>query len=246
MGKLCQQARRVLIVATSLFSLGITGPSWAQSPKIIELFTSHGCSSCPAADRLLGELIEADENLIALEFHVDYWNALVHGSDGNWVDPFSKAAYTTRQKNYNRLPLAGRQGVYTPQAIVNGKFAAVGSDKKRLSSALKQAGPADVIVSIATAAGQLEISVEGTSQRQANIMLLHYIRQATTKIGAGENRHLALTNHHIVTDVQTLGQLSDSGSTTVSVAYAPDPDKDCAVVVQSPGLGPILGAAQCP
>ena len=108
----------------------------ARAERVIELFTSHGCSSCPSADRLLGELIEADPGLVALEYHVDYWNSLVHGGDGNFVDPFSDAAWSLRQRAYDGVALGGRQGIYTPQAILDGAYAAVGSDRARIGAVL--------------------------------------------------------------------------------------------------------------
>src|SRR5687768_10693889 len=84
---------------------------------VVELFTSEGCSSCPAADELLKEMLGIRQNegksFIALAFHVTYWNRL------GWLDSFSNEAYTDRQKKYQaRLKLPN---LYTPQAIVNGE-----------------------------------------------------------------------------------------------------------------------------
>src|SRR5688572_24355235 len=76
---------------------------------VLELFTSQGCSSCPPADRLLGRYTN-DENVIALSFHVDYWNRL------GWKDPFSSPTYSQRQKNY--AGVFKLNGVYTPQLFV--------------------------------------------------------------------------------------------------------------------------------
>ena len=112
--------------------------------KFIELYTSHGCSSCPAADQLLAEFLSEEKALIALEFHVDYWNRLVHGSDGSFTDPFSSAAYSERQRQYNSTSLRGRPGVYTPQVIVNGRFATVGSNHRQITKAL--AHPVDQLL----------------------------------------------------------------------------------------------------
>src|SRR6267378_3153420 len=70
----------------------------AQHPVVIELFTSQGCSSCPAADKNLAELIEAAEKtgqpVYGLSFHVDYWNYI------GWKDPYSNPEYTERQRKY--------------------------------------------------------------------------------------------------------------------------------------------------
>ncbi|MEO7394634.1 MAG: DUF1223 domain-containing protein, partial [Chitinophagaceae bacterium] len=77
---------------------------------VLELFTSQGCSSCPSADRLL-ETFNRKENVIALSFHVDYWNRL------GWRDPYSSKEYTQRQYEYAS---ALNSSVYTPQLIVNG------------------------------------------------------------------------------------------------------------------------------
>ena len=103
------------------------------TPAVIELFTSQGCYSCPPAEALLGDLIEANDpdNLVALEFHVDYWDSLVYGSHGSHKDPFSSADNTLRQRLYNHDgDLRGQRGVYTPQMVVNGRYAAVGSKRR--------------------------------------------------------------------------------------------------------------------
>ena len=137
-----------------------------QPLRIVELFTSHGCSSCPPADRLLGKLLEEDPALMALEYHVDYWNSLVHGGAGSWTDPFSSREFTNRQRDYSEAELAGRRGVYTPQVVVNGYFAAVGSDRRRLQQALEQAGnqqlDIDIVEVPASDGRELNIRVSGS------------------------------------------------------------------------------------
>jgi hypothetical protein len=92
-------------------------------PVVLELFTSEGCSSCPPADALLARVAEqqpvAGADVIALEEHVDYWD------HQGWVDPFSSAQWTQRQREYAlRLP---DHGVYTPELVVNGSSGFVGS-----------------------------------------------------------------------------------------------------------------------
>ena len=101
---------------------------------LIELFTSQGCSSCPAADKLLSETLSQaniqGQNIIALSFHVDYWDRL------GWKDPFSNASFTKRQSDYaSKLKL---ETLYTPQAIVNGKYEFVGSNKTAMAAAFQK------------------------------------------------------------------------------------------------------------
>lgn len=100
---------------------------------VLELFTSQGCSSCPPADALLQELdrrAEAGENIIALSFHVDYWNYL------GWSDPFSSPWYSARQTDYTE-----QLGVrtYTPQLVINGRTEMVGSRKSEVKNAVAKA-----------------------------------------------------------------------------------------------------------
>src|SRR5271169_3054505 len=107
-----------------------SGLAWAADrpvPVIVELFTSEGCSSCPAADRLLSRLEQtqpvAGAQVVAIEEHVDYWNQL------GWTDPFSSPQYRARQNDYAIALKASN--IYTPQMVVGGQATFVGSDMNR-------------------------------------------------------------------------------------------------------------------
>src|SRR5271163_3632635 len=111
------------------FAIGVP-LAWAADrpvPVIVELFTSEGCSSCPAADRMLSRLEQTQPvpgaQVIAIEEHVDYWNQL------GWSDPFSSPQYRARQNDYAKAFKAS--DIYTPQMVVNGQSAFVGSDMNR-------------------------------------------------------------------------------------------------------------------
>jgi hypothetical protein len=96
-------------------------------PAVVELFTSQGCSSCPPADKLLGELARRSD-VLTLAYHVDYWNNL------GWKDPFASADATRRQRRY--AGALGLSGIYTPQMVVDGAIDAVGSDRRAVEAAL--------------------------------------------------------------------------------------------------------------
>jgi len=125
---------------------GVRGPlatraEGGQTPNgvmpfvVVELFTSEGCSSCPPADELLGEIAQdarkTGKPIYALSFHVDYWNYI------GWTDPYSKKAFSARQRQYAEA--FGTSQIYTPQMVVNGREAFVGSNRRRLERAI-QAG----------------------------------------------------------------------------------------------------------
>src|SRR5205085_74340 len=77
-----------------LGALLVMSPAAAETrPPVVELFTSQGCSSCPPADALLGELARRGD-VIALGFHIDYWDKL------GWKDPLSTPQSTERQRRY--------------------------------------------------------------------------------------------------------------------------------------------------
>lgn len=79
---------------------------------VVELYTSEGCSSCPPADRWLSKL-KADPGVVALAFHVDYWDRL------GWKDRFGSPAHTARQAEQQRSN--GARFSYTPQVVVDGR-----------------------------------------------------------------------------------------------------------------------------
>ena len=103
-----------------------------KTPVLVELFTSEGCSSCPPADDVLARLEQdqpfPDIEIIALGQHVDYWNRL------GWADPFSSAAFSGRQYNYAEA--FGRDGVYTPQMIIDGRAEFPGSTGTKAREAI--------------------------------------------------------------------------------------------------------------
>jgi hypothetical protein len=233
-------------LAAAILLAGLTAAASAQTPRatsptVVELFTSQSCSSCPPAEAYFAELAKRPD-LISLEWHVDYWDTLRDGENGRWKDPYSSAANTARQRAYNQT-IRGRSGVYTPQAIVAGSTAAVGSDRRAVQALIDAAQhtPASVRVVIAPqtdASATLYATVED-APKDAAIELVTFRREAVTSVKGGENRGRTLMSANIVTGVQIIG--------TTGLKFQTPADGDgCAVLVRDGHTGRILGAATCP
>ena len=117
-----------LIAGTSI--LGMSSAGIAAEPRaVVELFTSQGCSSCPPADKLAGELAR-DPSIIVISMPVDYWDYL------GWKDTLASPSYSARQRAYSSM--RGDRDVYTPQVVVNGSAQVLGSDKSAIERAISQ------------------------------------------------------------------------------------------------------------
>ncbi len=165
-------------------------------PIVLELFTSQGCSSCPPADRLLRAVGEQPK-VIALSFHVDYWNHL------GWRDPFSDARWSGRQEAYARRLAGGR--LYTPQLVVNGLRHFVGSDRASLERALEgEQGLVALEVEVALAEGsesRLEVRVDvppALSDTSHRVLLAVTESGLETAVASGENSRRELRHDHVV------------------------------------------------
>ena len=175
----------------------------ARPVALVELFTSQGCSSCPRADQLLSRLVAAgDSNIIALSFHVDYWDRL------GWKDPFSASEYTLRQRQYAKT--FGSSSIYTPQMIVNGSANFVGSDEAKAKAAIARALKRDSDPIGLTVKGieQNEIAITyHISDQLPDSRVLHLAvveRNITTQVKRGENGGRTLRHDNVVRALETL------------------------------------------
>ncbi len=230
---------KIALVALVLTTL--TGRAAAE-PVAVELFTSQGCSSCPPAEAYLVELADRGD-VIALEWHVDYWDDLVHGAAGRWKDPFSSPDATARQSAYNAR-IGGRARGYTPQMVVAGQRAAIGSDRGRVEDAIrrlrKQANPLTLTVANGGAGG-VRVEAKGAS---ATLWRVDFLKAHETVVLRGENKGKRLESRHIVRGMMRLGS---AGAGPISTP-APADGMGCAILAQigQDGVGPILAAAYCP
>jgi hypothetical protein len=239
------------MLVTGVFS---SASAQNSAPVVVELFTSQGCYSCPPAEAYLGELADRTD-IVALEFHVDYWDSLTYMWHGQWKDPFSSPQYTARQRDYN-VAIRGQSGVYTPQMIIDGRYEAVGSRRPQVADAIDRASQArklEVAVAPASGGGALEVTLSGSAggADTGDVYLARFLDRAETEVKKGENHGKILVSRHIVRELRKLGGWRGTARKLrlPADALADNPDgkaMGCAVLVQAPNHGRILGAALCP
>jgi hypothetical protein len=221
--------RRQLIAATLATGLVRTA-SAAPAPVVIELFTSQGCSSCPPADAILGQLARRQQ-VIALAWHVDYWDHL------GWRDPFASRTATDRQKTYARR-LGG--GVFTPALVVDGAEVVIGSERAAVEAAIEGAHPLPLAVTLTRTGDAIAIAIGGGASGRMLAQRVVYDAAHETSVGAGENDGAHLREYRIVREVETLAEWD--GAASLLSTKPPSPGQGLAILVQSADLL-MLGAA---
>jgi hypothetical protein len=205
----------------SLASVAMAPQSSTAQPVVLELFTSEGCSSCPPADAFLKRLDDAgrvgDVEVIAIEEHVDYWDHL------GWRDPFSSPEWTTRQEQYAKA--FGRNGIYTPQLVVNGRNELVGSSEREalrsISSTAKLSDAAIRIsaINLSSKSAELAITIEAppSNLRSEDLWLAVTERGLSSSVLRGENEGRNLT-HAAVLRSLTRVRIQDTGPSRTAEA----------------------------
>lgn len=234
-------------------------PAEAQSsPRAVvvaELFTSEGCSSCPAADDLLADLVRRQPvpgvEVLALSEHVDYWDRL------GWSDPFSSTEFSLRQSDYGERVFR-TNSIYTPQLVVDGQFQAVGSDAAAVRQALVQAGRIPkAAVTLATAAGpardrallDVRVSVPLALGSRADVLIAIVEDDLVTHVQRGENGGRTLRHTAVVRVLKAIGALAQgdrASSMSTSVLFGADWAFDhlrAIAILQERDTRRIIGAA---
>ena len=233
-----------MVIAAGVGLLFVT-PASAEPRAVIELFTSQGCSSCPEADRLLGEIAK-DPSVIAVSLPIDYWDYL------GWKDTLADPKFTARQKIYSKI--RGDRQVYTPQVVVNGKLHALGSDRASIEKAISDStgkyGVMSVPVKVSVGKGQITVTVpESTSATAAGEVWICSVAKAVpVAIGRGENRGKEIIYHNVVRNWLKVGDWNGKAATwTVPIENLNSQGVDGAIVYVQEGNrdkpGAMLGAA---
>ncbi len=214
----------------------------ATRPVVVELFTSQGCSSCPPADQLLGE-IKTMPGVIAISINVDYWDYL------GWRDTLADKSHSQRQYDYARA--RGDMDVYTPQIIVDGGSHYVGSNRSVVLAAIKRALEAQprnpVGMSIADDSDEITVSVSGQPgpAEKSTIWLMPIAPQIAVKIEKGENTGRDIVYHNVARRIIPAGVWQGEPVTlrlAKKTLLTPECTA-CVALLQTGAVGPVIGAA---
>jgi hypothetical protein len=243
------RTRTVMLGVGFAFALLFSGPANAGQPQgshpvVIELFTSQGCSDCPAADRIVAELAKR-KDVLALSLPITYWDML------GWKDTFATEANTYRQKSYAKT--MNRSGIYTPQIIVDGKIDVVGNQRDRVMSAIADrhtqiAAEPPINVALGIASGRVEIAIPAASRTKekplATIWVMRILSNASVNVQQGENKNHQLAYANLVRELHRAGEWTgEAMRIDLPIATGKSKHDGIAVVLQSRDYGRILAAA---
>jgi hypothetical protein len=223
-----------------------------RTPVLVELFTSEGCSDCPPADALLERLDRSQPvsgaELIVLSEHVDYWN------DIGWKDPYSSHEYRERQSAY--AGQFGLESVYTPQMVIDGRFEVVGSNERKVITAIENAAKAPKMpvsitsihlkagnmITLHVVTGQLPSSAAPGS---AEVLVATADESDESHVRSGENAGRTLKHIAVLRSLTRVGTVDRPGEFSLDVSIKIDGantgDSRVVAIVQEAPVGRILG-----
>lgn len=217
-------------------------PNGEGAPKLVvaELFTSQGCSSCPPADALAAKLV-TEPGILMITGPVTYWDRL------GWKDTLARPENTELQRAYARHGFAAA-GVYTPQIVINGRDAAIGSREQEVRSLIRSAhlrgGNQNVQIQIIDKDGEKTVVLTGQPDRDAHITIVALSKKETVAVGRGENGGRTLDFTNVAISENRVGTWT-GGSETFPIApqfLKNDRADRYAVVVQLDNAGEIIAA----
>ena len=204
-----------LLTASAAFAQGAcTARSGPTITPVIELYTSEGCSSCPPADKWLSAL-KTDPAVVALAFHVDYWDRL------GWKDRFASPVFTQRQAEQVRG--SGARFAYTPQVLADGRDR---PDWPRIASADLSAARSHSTVDITLVKAGLRVQATVTPSADAPKRLAAYWAVSehahTSAVKAGENNGARLDHDFVVREYRPVAAWTPAaGAAPATLEFTP-------------------------
>jgi len=228
-----------LVTMMSIFAVANTPKAQNVSTPVtvLELFTSQGCSSCPAANKFVREL-DGSPDLLTLTYSVDYWDYL------GWKDTFGKPEFSKYQRTYGKQ-FGGR--VYTPQMVINGKIHAARYTSKKVRS-LKLDNVPDIRIDARGGGIDVQVTSRGKSQKDEvqktwNVVAVRYhpgIQSVPVKRGENTGRTIKLAN--VVQTYTKIGNIGAGNSFSTQIETL-NSGEALVILVQDGLGGPILSAA---
>lgn len=234
----------VLLIGVTAFGQNNPEKKAVKGFALLELYTSEGCSSCPPADELMGRIQQEykDDNLYVLTYHVDYWDRQ------GWKDIFSDADYTKRQYDYAKF--LGKEPIYTPQLIINGKADYIASQETLVRNGIKSAlsKPVTTDLSLETSKVHTNLNVtyniEGTF-KNSSLLIALVQKTAKSNVKRGENANRVLSHYQIVHHLHTVALKDKKGTISIHLPQRFN-EKEYEVIgfVQDKNNGNITGATR--
>lgn len=237
---------KTMLLGATAFAIFSTAQAYADTFKgtstkhpvaVIELYTSQGCSSCPPAEKWLGELEKSgvsSDQAIPLALHVNYWDYI------GWKDEFAKEYFTKRQYQYRRNNHSS--SVYTPQIMFSGK------DVRRLSlgtnlSKLKQQNAVVAFDVTAETNDDKNLNVKVDFSRidniakNSNVVVILAENNMVKDIATGENAGRTLEHQHVVRTWKNMGQIRNKLDLNLKIKPEWEKDNlDLVVIVETPDM----------
>lgn len=222
--------------------------AYAARPVVVETFLSQACVQSPPAARVLHDL-SLRPDIVALTWHVDYWDALPAAGVGAWKDPFAQPDFGARQISYNRR-IRGSAMKITPQTVIDGVISVAGSKREAVEKRIleakfldEMARPTPPLLTIDDAGnGMLRTRIENVGAPY-DAILVSFERRAVTKVSGGDNAGVTFREVNVVRAAAPIAS-GRTGPGEFSFA-APGNGLGCAVLVQERENGRVVAARYC-
>ena len=234
----------ILLIGLTAFGQNNSEKKTVKGFALLELYTSEGCSSCPPADELMGRIQQEyqDDNLYVLAYHVDYWDRQ------GWKDVFSNADYTKRQYDYAKF--LGKEPIYTPQLIINGRADYIASQETLVRNGIKSALSKPVTTNLSLEASQannnlnVNYNIEGTF-KNSSLFIAIAQKAAKSNVKRGENANRILSHYQIVHHLHSVALKDKKGTVSIHLPKSFN-EKEYEVIgfVQDKNNGNISGATR--